>query len=347
MRIVVHEHFSSRPRGVAPEDLRRAGRAMRDAIAADLRALPGIEVRVPRLPRAAHQSRAALGRAMARALSAADAAFLIAPETGGILKHLVTSPRGRHTLLVSGPRAVALAADKRATSDLLRRAGIATPPTRLVPRGAAGRIRLAREALPFVLKPRDGCGAAGVGVVRRPADRGPALRRARAAAGGGAVIAQPFIEGIPVGVSLVARAGFRGRPAAGGLCVLGVSLQALRGKVFLEYAGGSAPVRGRHARVAAHAARRAAAALQRAAGDLRGPVGVDLVLTPRGAVVIEINPRLTTSFIGLRRLARINPARYLLDGAAGRPLPARAALSGACRFAAGGRVRRLRRAPLR
>jgi predicted ATP-grasp superfamily ATP-dependent carboligase len=161
------------------------------------------------------------------------------------------------------------------------------------------------------------------------------------------VIAQPFIEGIPVGVSLVARAGVRGRAVAGALCVLGVSLQTLRGRVFLEYTGGAAPVRGRHERVAARAARRAAAALQRAAGDLRGPVGVDLVLTSRGAVVIEINPRLTTSFIGLRRLARTNPARYLLDGAAGRPLPARVALAGACRFEAGGRVRRLRRAPLR
>ncbi|HUD72213.1 MAG TPA: ATP-grasp domain-containing protein, partial [Dongiaceae bacterium] len=265
----------------------------------------------------------------------------------GILKDLVAPLRPGQTMLVSGPRAVAIAADKRATFKLLRRAGIATPPTRVVPRGAAGPRRLARERLPLVLKPRDGCGAAGVGVVRRPADCAPALRRARAAAGRADVIAQPFIEGIPIGVALVARAGFRGRAAAGGLCVLGVSLQALRGRVFLEYVGGAAPVRGRHARVAERAALCAAAALQRAAGDLRGPVGVDLVLTPRGPVVIEINPRLTTSFIGLRTLARTNPARTLLDGAAGRPIPARAALSGACRFEAGGRVRRLRRASLR
>ncbi|HUD70986.1 MAG TPA: hypothetical protein VMQ62_03400, partial [Dongiaceae bacterium] len=101
MRIVVHEHFSSRPRGAAPEDLRRAGRAMRDAIAADLRALPGVEVRVPRLPRAAHRSRAALGRAVERALLAADAAFFIAPETDGILKDLVAPPRPGRTMLVS------------------------------------------------------------------------------------------------------------------------------------------------------------------------------------------------------------------------------------------------------
>jgi predicted ATP-grasp superfamily ATP-dependent carboligase len=88
-------------------------------------------------------------------------------------------------------------------------------------------------------------------------------------------------------------------------------------------------------------------ALWRASGDLRGPVGVDLVLTRRGAVVIEINPRLTSSWIGLRKIARTNPARYLLDGALGRRLPARVALRGACRFEAGGRVRSLRHAPLR
>ena len=58
------------------------------------------------------------------------------------------------------------------------------------------------------------------------------------------------------------------------------------------------------------------------AGPL-GWLGIDLVLgdDPDGAddVVIEINPRLTTSYLGLRRLARDNLAAALLAVACGQP----------------------------
>src|SRR5262249_28296825 len=51
---------------------------------------------------------------------------------------------------------------------------------------------------------------------------------------------------------------------------------------------------------------------------LRGYVGVDLVLADEPHV-IEINPRLTTSYIGLRRLARFNVMQAMLDVLAGAP----------------------------
>jgi predicted ATP-grasp superfamily ATP-dependent carboligase len=57
--------------------------------------------------------------------------------------------------------------------------------------------------------------------------------------------------------------------------------------------------------------------------DLWGYVGVDLILTESGAVVLEVNPRLTTSYVGLRASIGVNPAAWvlaLLDDAA--PLPA-------------------------
>ena len=50
---------------------------------------------------------------------------------------------------------------------------------------------------------------------------------------------------------------------------------------------------------------------------LRGYVGVDLVLGDQ-PLVIEINPRLTTSYIGLRRLARFNVMQAMLDVLDGR-----------------------------
>ena len=52
---------------------------------------------------------------------------------------------------------------------------------------------------------------------------------------------------------------------------------------------------------------------------LRGYVGVDLVLGDQGDWVIEINPRLTTSYIGLRTLTNDNLAVAMLRIALGQP----------------------------
>jgi len=55
-----------------------------------------------------------------------------------------------------------------------------------------------------------------------------------------------------------------------------------------------------------------AAQIAAALPDLWGHVGADLVETRKGPVVIEINPRLTTSYVGLRDALGINPAGLVL-----------------------------------
>jgi predicted ATP-grasp superfamily ATP-dependent carboligase len=47
-------------------------------------------------------------------------------------------------------------------------------------------------------------------------------------------------------------------------------------------------------------------------------VGVDLILTDTGPVVVEVNPRLTTSYVGLAQVLGLNPARLVLDQSASR-----------------------------
>jgi hypothetical protein len=46
--------------------------------------------------------------------------------------------------------------------------------------------------------------------------------------------------------------------------------------------------------------------------DLWGYVGVDLVATASGPVVLEVNPRLTTSYCGLRLALQVNAAELVL-----------------------------------
>jgi tyramine---L-glutamate ligase len=53
--------------------------------------------------------------------------------------------------------------------------------------------------------------------------------------------------------------------------------------------------------------------IARADTGLWGYIGVDLIVTEAGAVVVEINPRLTTSYVGLRRSLSLNPAELILS----------------------------------
>jgi predicted ATP-grasp superfamily ATP-dependent carboligase len=145
-----------------------------------------------------------------------------------------------------------------------------------------------------------------------------------------------------VSASYLVRAGGDGGQSGDLLC-LAIGCQHLTGRFRLAYAGGEIPggIPQRDAIAAERTARAAVAALARAASDLRGFVGVDLVLGPDGPVVIEINPRLTSSYLGLSRMAGGRIARLMLAAARGERLPARLSTSGRWRFLASGRVRRL------
>jgi predicted ATP-grasp superfamily ATP-dependent carboligase len=82
------------------------------------------------------------------------------------------------------------------------------------------------------------------------------------------------------------------------------------GRRVLAYDGGELPADEHHSMRAIALARRAVAAVP----GLRGFVGVDVVLGdgPRDDVVIEINPRLTMSYVALRRLCIDNLAAALV-----------------------------------
>lgn len=226
------------------------------------------------------------------------AALVVAPETGGALERTTRLMEAVDVLVVGSPSwAVAAAADKARCPDRLATAGVACPRTVLTtPRGAVEDAR--HVGYPLVMKPRFGAGCERVALAADEDELDAALtafgRRDERE-----VVLQEYVRGEAVSVSLLA--------SDDGVLPLGVNTQDVRPGVPFEYRGGAAGVDHPRGKGIVAAARVAVGALP----GLRGHVGVDLVVAPDRCVVIEVNPRLTTSYVGLRRALRANLAELV------------------------------------
>jgi predicted ATP-grasp superfamily ATP-dependent carboligase len=259
----------------------------------------------------------------------ADASLLIAPECGGILAHhcrLVEACGGR--LLGPSSAAVECTADKQVTADLLSSAGIPTPPT--LPLAGDNCKHLPGWPFPLVCKPRDGAGSQATFRVDTVDQYRQALQLARAEGWQGQMVLQPFLPGMAA--SIVCLVG--GEQSA----FFPAAEQKLSTDGRFHYLGGRLPLSPQLSQRARALAARAVAAIP----GLRGLIGIDLGLgaAPDGSgdAVIEINPRLTTSYVGLRRLARFNIAEAILAVGLNRPLPAIAWAVGEVHFRADGSI---------
>jgi tyramine---L-glutamate ligase len=210
---------------------------------------------------------------------------------------MVLASGGR--LLGPDLQTIRLTSDKHSLSVFLHGRGVS------VPHGVAietGDTVPADFAFPAVLKPRDGAGSVGIEVIDAAAD---AAHHAR--------VTQPArLEKLCPGLacSVAVLCGRRG-------CVsLEPCRQHVRRDCNFRYDGGSLPLEDALARRARRLAEQAVAILPGALGYL----GVDLVLgdDPSGSqdVVIEINPRVTTSYVGLRAATQQNLAEAMIAIAA-------------------------------
>jgi predicted ATP-grasp superfamily ATP-dependent carboligase len=161
-----------------------------------------------------------------------------------------------------------------------------------------------------VCKPRDGAGSQATFLVSNAEDLEAALVLAVAEGWHGVMILQPFVRGQAVSVAFLL-----GPQQC--LPLLPAS-QHLSEDGRFRYRGGRLPLATDLAKRAVSLGRRAVAAVT----GLKGYVGVDLVVGSEmdgsGDRVIEINPRLTTSYVGLRALARGNLAEAMLQLALGK-----------------------------
>lgn len=268
------------------------GSAMRRAIAADFAGVPGVRVvmtldaRLGPEPGPWTVVPAGPGfepELLARIAGDADYTVLVAPETGGVLADRTRLlERAGARLLGSTVEAVELAGDKLALAARLRACGVVTPESvRVNP--AAG---LPRAFLyPAVLKPIDGAGAVDTFLIDEPDALPPE------AMGMTDALLQPWVPGTAMSASVLVG-------PAGRVEIVAAGRQRMNriGPRFV-YSGGTMPV---PIGIAGPAVLRA---IDSVAG-LRGFVGVDFLLDHerQTATIVEINPRPTTSLVGLARL---------------------------------------------
>jgi predicted ATP-grasp superfamily ATP-dependent carboligase len=241
--------------------------------------------------------------------AAADWSLVIAPEFDGILAQRcrwVLEAGGR--LLGPWIKSVELTADKLELSRLLHRNDVPTPATRLCDLQAPP-----RWPLPWVCKPRDGAGSQATCLVRQEDDLGTVVEQARAEGWRGELVVQPFFPGLPASVSCLVGPDV--------LVLFPAAEQCLSEDGRFSYRGAKLPLPPALIQRAQRLAERAV----RCVGGLFGYVGTDMVLgqAEDGSqdAVIEINPRLTTSYAGLRRWARFNIAEAMLAVADGKAIP--------------------------
>jgi len=267
---------------------------MRRAIAAEFAGLEGraprvvvtLDSRLPDDPGPWLVVRIAAGEHVDRVRElarAADFTVLVAPETRGILAGLTRDLKQAGARLIgSSAEAVELAGDKARLAALLESLGIDTPPARAITPSLG---LPADTEYPAVLKPVDGAGSVDTFYLADARSLPDDARRMPVA------LVQRFVPGVPMSASFLVGEGPRAW-----LIGMGFQRMVIRDGRF-EYRGGTMPATWRRALPQVRPA------VQAVAG-LRGFAGVDFIwdAARRHATILEINPRPTTSCVGLCRL---------------------------------------------
>lgn len=283
-----------------PSDIGIEGAAMLDVLKTSLEAC-GYEVVLP--------DSSDLEAEIRRLAPGCDVGLVIAPD------HLLT--RFTRTLeevchnIGCGAMNVAVAANKQRAAAILAAHDIPVPAEQ-----ADGRR---------VVKPVRGCGTLGVRLTDGPAGEGE--------------FGQTFIEGENLSVSLV------GSRVVGDVCefwsgdrplALALNRQEIEvdGDGQFHYHGGETPIEHPRRDECLEVARRAVEVL-----GCQGFVGVDLVLGDR-PFVVDVNPRVTTSVVGIAAVMQEEIADVLIRASKGRG-PQEVHLTGRVRYGTDGTVTRL------
>ena len=240
-----------------------------------------------------------------------DALFLIAPETDGTLQKLVALvEKTGKTSLNCTSKSIGQVSDKTVLYGQLEKNGISTPKTAVL--NNAETLEFIRHTIeesffyPVVFKPIDGTGCGGVSLVCSNVEIGKAIDKIKSQTRQNKFIVQEYLTGESASVSVLCNGKYA---QAVSLNKQTVNLNA----PFTDscYLGGTVPIE-HHLK---HEAFSAAERVVKLFSGLRGYVGVDVILTENKVYILDLNPRLTTSYVGLTEVSEKNAGKALIDAA--------------------------------
>jgi tyramine---L-glutamate ligase len=257
-----------------------------------------------------------------------DAILIIAPETGQILQSLVELVEKTNKVsLNSESRIISKVANKAILYRALRKNHLPIPET--LEASVNDNLAQVKRAIkaklnyPLVLKPVDGVSCSGLSIVKEEKEIEPAIKKIKKESADNQFVVQEFVEGEAASVSL--------------LCVKGKALSLSLNQQTIKtgapeavsnYQGGSIPFDHPLKQEAFDIAQKVVNSFE----GLRGYVGVDLVLAKNEVFVVDVNPRLTTSFVGLSRVANFNVAEALVNSILKGVLPTKPETTGYVAF---------------
>lgn len=332
-----------------PDSLLREGTLMRDALLADFSELANVEVFTSydeRVSLPKHANVAMLVDESSNVidlwkslLKKCDAALIIAPEFDGILSQLTQLVDACGVInLGSKSEAVNLFSNKYETYHALIHAKIPTIPTYTAREFLHAEFFKLNPSLitlfnkGCVLKPIDGAGCSETHFFHTVSALHLWLNETAQFSDLARYIVQPFQAGLPASISMLCKAG-----AAWVLScneqlveinlVLGQKTtlsseqdknQASNRAEIQELPVLHAPIRYTGSVVnglfSQHVAfSQLAQTIAHAFPDLNGYVGIDVIVNGDKIYVVEVNPRITTSYIALHDSLNINPAKLILE----------------------------------
>lgn len=311
MRILVFEFLTSggvadlHPLSESDLTFLHQGHMMHHAVCQDLLELgheivtpvdQSVELPIPsRVTQIAIQNKSEVDQALLAAADNADRVLIIAPESDGTLEHYVSLLQSHSSKFIS-PQLdfVQLTSDKWKCHQWLTDHGVPCPQTELLSNEHQV-ATLPDSFFPCVAKPVSGAGSEHVRLVKTRNGFGPIESP---------VLLQEFCEGIAASVSVVSS--LKGEPI-----ILEPGRQIFDTEPFGRHLKTEFPLDRTLRKRAIDLAKKTADALPRTSGYF----GIDIVLAEVSSddVVIEVNPRLTTSYSFLRDWSGENVAGHFVD----------------------------------
>jgi predicted ATP-grasp superfamily ATP-dependent carboligase len=311
MKIFVHEYITGGGliNEVIPAALAYEGELMLAALLNDLLDIEAIEVCITRDARLrlddklySHarltivnvSSQEQFDQYFAEMMVRCEAVWPIAPETDNILENICARVEKAKKILLSSPSIVVkLVGNKLMTCNCLNGKGIAAVNSVLIDSGSS------HEFYPGVFKPIDGVGCEDSYLIENREDYQRLVLEHDEPA---QMILQPFIAGPALSLSALFCNGH------GQL----VSCNEQKTEIIKQQ------FKLRECRVNIMPEKLAlyqclVEQIAQAIPELWGYAGIDLIASKSGPVVLEINPRLTTSYAGLSEALNMNMAKTILD----------------------------------